>query len=116
MSTELATPLLPGGAVPLFAALGDSTRLTLLGRLQDGKPHAIVELTQGSGLTRQAVTKHLRVLERARLVISQREGRETRYVFDATGLNEARSHLEMASLQWDQAIERLRVFVENRDD
>ncbi|HBX38128.1 MAG TPA: transcriptional regulator [Pseudohongiella sp.] len=113
MSVDPTAPLLPRDAVPLFAALGDSTRLSLLSRLQDGQPHAIVELTQGSGLTRQAVTKHLRVLERARLVISQREGRETRYVFDATGLNEARSYLEMASLQWDRAIDRLRLFVED---
>lgn len=97
----------------MFAALGDPTRLELLSRLQDGQAHAIVDLTDGSGLTRQAVTKHLQVLERARLVTSQREGRKTHYVFDGAGLNQARSYLEMASAQWDQAIERLRLFVED---
>jgi DNA-binding transcriptional ArsR family regulator len=105
--------LIPPGAAPVFAALGDATRLRLLSRLRDGRPRSIVQLTDGLGLTRQGVSKHLRVLEEAGMVRSERIGRESRFVFEPAGLAAARSHLERASRQWDRALLRLRAFVED---
>lgn len=99
-------------AAMVFAALGDPTRLTLLGRLRDGRPHAIVELTDGTGLSRQAISKHLQVLETAGLVVREKSGRESRYLFDADGLQKAQAYLDMASAQWDAAAIRLKAFAE----
>lgn len=103
---------MPADAAIIFAALGDNTRLSLLTRLQDGQPHAIVELTDGTGLTRQAISKHLHILENAGLVVSEKTGRESRYLFDEQGVQKARAYLDMASAQWDTAITRLKDFVE----
>jgi DNA-binding transcriptional ArsR family regulator len=104
----------PSAAVaPVFAALGDGTRLLLLSRLCDGRPKSIVELTRGTGLTRQGVSKHLAILEQARIVSSQRIGRESRYAIRPDTLIEARQYLERASQQWDEAVERLRRLVES---
>jgi DNA-binding transcriptional ArsR family regulator len=97
----------------LFAALGDKTRLLLVTRLSGGEPHSISELTAGSRLTRQAVTKHLRVLENVGIVRSRRAGRESRYHFDPKPLVETRAYLDFVSKQWDQALARLKAFVEN---
>jgi DNA-binding transcriptional ArsR family regulator len=103
----------PSAAVaPVFAALGDRTRLSLLSRLCDGRPQSIVELTQGTGLTRQGVSKHLAILEQARVVSSERIGRESRYVIRPDTLVAARQYLERASQQWDEAVERLRQLLE----
>ncbi len=101
---------------PVFAALGDSTRLALLARLQDGRAHAIVDLTEGSGLSRQAISKHLNVLQAAGLVRQQRVGRERRYLFHPKGIERARTYLETASAQWDAAITRLKLFAEQDID
>ena len=98
-------------AAPLFAALGDSTRLKLLGRLAEGT-RSIARLTTGTRLTRQAVTKHLRALEQAGLVRSQSAGRERLWSLEPRRLAEARRHLETISAQWDAAIQRLRELVE----
>lgn len=103
-------------AAPVFAALGDSTRLGLLARLQDGQSHAIVELTEGTGLSRQAISKHLNILQDAGLVRQQRVGRESRYLFHPKGIERARTYLETASAQWDAAITRLKVFAEQDMD
>lgn len=103
----------PTEAVPVFAALGDPTRLALLAKLQDGHSHAIVELTAGSGLSRQAISKHLAVLHDAGLVQSRRVGRESHYLYRPAGIQQARSYLERVSLQWDDAVSRLQAFVEN---
>lgn len=94
-------------AAPVFAALGDRTRLVLVGRLRDGRAHSIARLTEGLDLTRQAVAKHLRVLEAAGLVASARAGRESRYELRREGLVEAREWLDRAAAQWDDAIARL---------
>lgn len=91
----------------IFAALGDDTRLVIISRLQDGSDPSISTLTEGLSLTRQGVSRHLRVLEKAGLVRSRRVGRETRYQLDVEALSRARDHLARASAQWDQAIERL---------
>jgi DNA-binding transcriptional ArsR family regulator len=98
---------------PVFAALGDETRLALVARLSSGAPRSIAQLTEGSELTRQAITKHLRVLEGAGLVHCSRHGRESRYELDPRSLESARRFLEEVSAQWDQALARLKAFVED---
>jgi len=93
--------------------LGDSTRLSLVAKLCDRKPYSISRLTRGSKLTRQAITKHLRVLESAGLVHSIRAGRESHYEFDPEPIAGIRQYLDSVSEQWDQALSRLKSFVED---
>ncbi len=100
------------GTAPVFAALGDITRLELVARLSDGKQHSIAQLTDGLDLTRQGVTKHLHVLQRAGLVSCERVGRESRFTIRPDPIAKARDYLARASAQWDDAIERLRASVE----
>lgn len=97
---------------PVFAALGDRTRLRLLARLSAGQPCSIAALSSGVGLTRQAVTKHLHVLEGAGLVSSLKVGRESRFQYRPEALAEARDWIDQVSAQWDGALERLRAMVE----
>ena len=101
------------GRGPAFAALGDETRLRLVMTLASGEPRSIAELTAGSKLTRQAITKHLRVLERVGMVRCQREGRESRFAFDPRPVMEMREYLEKVSAEWDAALGRLKAFVED---
>jgi DNA-binding transcriptional ArsR family regulator len=100
------------GAAPVFAALGDATRLRLVARLCERGPASIARLTDGSAVSRQAVTKHLHALEEAGLVRSHRAGRERMWELRSARLEEARRHLERISQDWDGAIERLRALVE----
>ena len=102
----------PQAKAAVFAALGDETRLALLTRLSDGQRHSIAQLTEGSRLTRQAVTKHLRVLERVRIVHSTRTGRESLFEFNPEPLDELKQYLNLVSERWDQALARLKSFVE----
>ena len=97
---------------PVFAALGDETRLALVRRLSRGRPHSISQLTEGSALTRQAITKHLRVLERTGIVHSVRAGRESMFAFDPEPVIQLREYLDAVSAEWDQALARLKAFVE----
>ncbi len=97
---------------PVFAALGDVTRLQLLTRLGDGEPRSIKALQEGFALTRQAVTKHLHVLRDAGLVERERVGRESRFALRPRAMRDAHLYLERASAQWDDAIDRLRDAVE----
>ena len=97
----------------LFAALGDETRLSLVARLCAGQPRSISQLTEGSKLTRQAITKHLRVLERVEIVHSVRTGRESLFEFDPEPIEEAKKYLDLVSAQWDEALTRLKAFVED---
>ena len=96
----------------MFAALGDPTRLALVAKLCRGRPYSISQLTAGSRLTRQAVTKHLRVLEGVGIVHSFRAGRESIYKFDPQPIEELKQYLELVSKQWDEALVRLKTFVE----
>lgn len=98
---------------PVFAALGDETRLSLVVKLSSGEPHSISQLTEGTQLTRQAVTKHLRVLESAGIVENVRSGRESRFAFNPKSVDELRNYLDLISQQWDEALARLRTFVED---
>jgi DNA-binding transcriptional ArsR family regulator len=100
------------GRAPVFAALGDETRLSLLTKLGDRQPHSISQLTHGSRLTRQAITKHLRVLQRARIVRGSRTGRESRFILDPRPIDDLRHYLDSVSAQWDEALARLKSFVE----
>jgi DNA-binding transcriptional ArsR family regulator len=99
-------------SAPVFAALGDETRLSLVVRLCRGRPCSISQLTEGSKLTRQAITKHLRVLERLGIVHSVRRGRESLFEFDPEPIEEIKEYLDFVSEQWDQALARLKAFVE----
>jgi DNA-binding transcriptional ArsR family regulator len=101
------------GSAPLFAALGDEIRLRLVSRLCDGGPMSITRLTAGSSVTRQAITKHLRVLEGAGLARSAQRGRESVWHLHRPRLEDARHYLDLISKQWDQALSRLRQFVED---
>ena len=96
----------------LFAALGDETRLAVLGRLCNGERQSISRLTQGTRLSRQAVTKHLGVLARAGVVRSLRSGRESLFEFEPRPIEEARRYLDRVSRQWDDALARLKALVE----
>ena len=111
MSSPSLSRAAPGPA-PVFAALGDPTRLSLLMTLSDGGARSIAALSADRGLTRQAVTKHLHVLEHAGLVSSLRVGRESRYAYRPEPSQGARSYLEMVSAQWDEALGRLKALVE----
>ena len=96
----------------VFAALGDATRLSVLARLAQGQPQSIARLTAGTGLTRQAVTKHLRVLEGSGVVRSVKIGRESRFALEPKPLDELRDYLDLVSRQWDAALARLKTLVE----
>jgi DNA-binding transcriptional ArsR family regulator len=96
----------------VFAALGDATRLSVLAKLCGGEPQSIARLTAGTKLTRQAVTKHLRVLESAGVVRSARVGRESRFELDPQPIEDLREYLDQVSRQWDDALARLRAHVE----
>jgi DNA-binding transcriptional ArsR family regulator len=99
-------------SAPLFAALGDETRLVIVSRLSSGEALSIVRLSDGSGVTRQAVTKHLLVLAAAGLVRSARAGRERVWELEPDAVREAQRSLESISAQWDAALARLKAFVE----
>ncbi len=96
----------------LFAALGDETRLRIVLRLAQGRPASITELSAGSEITRQAVTKHLHVLEGAGLARGARLGRERRWSLDRKQVEQARAFLEGISERWDNALARLKTMVE----
>ena len=102
-------------AAPVFAALGDETRLEIVARLSAGGPQSIVRLTDQARVSRQAVTKHLVALEAAGLVRSRRDGRERVWEMQPKRLADARRYLDRISEQWDDAIERLRAAVEDGD-
>src|SRR3989442_14391313 len=98
---------------PVFAALGDETRLVLVAKLSGGQPCSISQLTKGSKLTRQAITKHLRVLESVGIVHSVHAGRESLFEFDPTPIEEMKEYLHFVSEQWDHALGRLKSFIED---
>lgn len=100
-------------AVPVFAALGDATRLGLLGRLSADGPLSITRLSEGTGVTRQAITRHLYALGDAGLVRHARRGRERVWELDAKRLEKAKRCLDLIAAQWDAAADRLKAFVED---
>ena len=107
-----ATPRRLRQFVPIFAALSDETRLSLVARLIDGFPRSISQLTADSKITRQAMTKHLRVLENAGLVRGETAGRECLFELEPRPLEEIRDYLDLVSKQWDVTLSRLKKLVE----
>jgi DNA-binding transcriptional ArsR family regulator len=100
-------------SAPIFAALGDETRLRLIGVLCVGGAMSITQLTSGTDITRQAITKHLDVLAAAGLVRDVKVGRERLWEFEPSQLDEARRSLEVIAQQWDHALAKLKLAVEN---
>jgi DNA-binding transcriptional ArsR family regulator len=98
---------------PLFAALGDEMRLRLVAALCVGGAMSITQLTSGTDISRQAVTKHLGVLAAAGLVRDVKIGRERLWEFEPTQLDEARRTLELIGQQWDHALAKLKFAVES---
>ncbi len=99
-------------AAPVFAALGDETRLAIVANLCRSGPQSIRRLTEQAAVSRQAVSKHLELLEHAGLVRSARDGRERVWSIRAPRLAEAQRWLDQISRDWEHAIERLRILVE----
>ena len=97
----------------IFAALGEPTRIGLIDQLGDGAPRSISTLARDLPISRQALTKHLRVLEAAGLATVERDGRETLYRIDPAGLLAAEAWIGTVSRQWDSAIDRLKRHVED---
>lgn len=100
-------------SAPIFAALGDETRLRMIAVLCAGGAMSIAQLTSGTDITRQAVTKHLQVLADAGLVRDVKIGRERLWEFEPGQLEEARRSLEVISQQWDHALAKLKAAVES---
>jgi len=107
LATELRS------SAPVFAALGDETRLRLVARLCAGEPLSITQLASGAQVTRQAITKHLHVLAHARVVTGFRQGREQLWQLNRRQLVEARHCLDLIARQWDDALARLKAAVED---
>lgn len=99
----------------IFSALGDEVRLDLIQKLVATNDLSITELAEGHSISRQAITKHLHVLENAGLVTCEKEGRESRYTLDTTPLSDAMSLLETVERKWDQRLARLKLYTENTD-
>jgi DNA-binding transcriptional ArsR family regulator len=102
----------PRRSAPIFAALGDETRLQLISRLCNDGPMSITRLTDGTNVTRQAISKHLEVMRKAGLVRNSRRGRESIWQLEQRRLKEARHYLDLISKQWDDALGRMKKFVE----
>lgn len=102
----------PASPAPLFAALGDENRWRIVSRLCARGPMSITGLAVGSKVTRQGITKHLRVMEKAGLVHCTRRGRESLWQVDQRNVGQAQLYLRQISTQWDQALARLKAFVE----
>jgi DNA-binding transcriptional ArsR family regulator len=100
-------------SAPVFAALGDETRLHIVARLCAEGPLSIARLSEGSGVTRQAITKHLNALADAGLAKNARSGREQIWELETRRLEMARRCLDQISDQWDSAINRLKAYVES---
>jgi DNA-binding transcriptional ArsR family regulator len=115
MSNKSATKSLQQAcaAAEVFAALGDPTRLALVNQLCDGSTRSISQLTEGTNLSRQGITKHLRVLQDAGLVRNEKSGRESLFAYNPRPIHNARSYIDVVSRQWDQSLGRLKSFIED---
>ena len=102
-----------GASAAVFAALGDETRLKLIARLSDAGPQSIASLADGFHISRQAISKHLRVISAAGLARGESRGRETVWQLEPDGLAGARRYLDVISKDWDAALGRLKDLVES---
>lgn len=112
---QSSDPLKPAQAAVLFAALGDEARLQIVSRLCKEGPLSIARLTEGTNISRQAITKHLNSLHAAELVEGERSGRESVWRMRTQRLEAVQLYLDQISTQWDAAIDRLRMFVTSKD-
>ena len=95
----------------VYAALGDATRRAILTRLADGD-RTVGDLAQPFAVSRPAISKHLRVLERAGLVRRTREGRASRCRLEPKPLAAAAGWLEHYRRFWEQRLERLDAYLQ----
>ncbi len=114
MSRNKSAALRVSEAAPLFAALGDETRLRLVARLSAEGPLSVVRLSEGTPVTRQAISKHLSALESAGVVHGTRQGRERIWQLEPARLEKARDHLAQISREWDSALQRLQLFLKEK--
>jgi len=98
----------------IFAALGDETRLRLIARMSDDGPLSIASLADGFDISRQAISKHLRVMNDAGIATSGRRGRETVWQLEPGGLADAAKYLQVISKDWDDKLRQLKNLVESR--
>ena len=103
-------------AAPVFAALGDETRLRIVAQLSASGPQSIVRLTETTDVSRQAITKHLQVLCDAGFVVGERHGREHVWRLQPRCFRDVHAHLDRISREWDGALERLREFVDGEGE
>ena len=101
-----------GATATVFAALGDETRLKLISRLIDAGPQSIAALADGFDISRQAISKHLRVISSAGLAKGEQRGREVVWQLESHALDAARNYLDAISKDWDDKLRRLKDFVE----
>jgi DNA-binding transcriptional ArsR family regulator len=103
------------GSAPVFAALGNETRLLLVARLARGTPLSITRLAEGTDLSRQAITKHLHVLAGARLIRGARQGREQLWELNPRQLADARRTLDRIAQDWEAKLLRLKQSIESEE-
>lgn len=104
------------GDASVFAALGDQTRMNIVAKLSNSPALSISQLSSSTPLTRQAITKHLKVLETAGLISSHRVGRETRFELEPERLRQAQTYLVDLTAQWDEKLDDLRAHVEQSSE
>lgn len=103
----------PQQLAPIFSSLGDPTRLQIVSRLLAGEALSISRLAEGNEISRQAISKHLAVLKNSGVVQSQRQGRENLFLLKSESIRAAQDYLNQVSAQWDDALKRLQVFLED---
>jgi len=100
------------GPARLFTALADDNRLAIVESLSEHGPQSITALARRAPVTRQAVRKHLAVLETAGIATSKRHGRERIWHLEPGRLAAAHAYLDRISHRWDDAIDRLGAYLE----
>ena len=96
----------------LWAAIGEPTRQSVINRLLDDGPGTATSLAAELPVTRQAVAKHLTVLDRAGLVEARKHGREVRYALKIARLMEASEELAKLASQWDKRLLKIKQLAE----
>ena len=94
-----------------FAALADPTRRAILARLSEGEAQ-VTELAEPFGMSLPAVSKHLKVLEKARLIVRRVDGRVHRFHVNPEPLQQARSWIEQYQQFWSEQLEALGDYLE----
>src|SRR5439155_22921068 len=98
---------------PIFAALADPMRRSLLVNLAENSPKTATQLAEDYPITRQAILKHLNILEDAGLVAVHQKGREKRYTLTPEPLDDLEKWLKDISAKWDERLLRLKTLLED---